>query len=74
MSIDVRSPASAAPRSRRGTTMDGASARADDQQRQALEGHRLVAGQVAQVRADPDEQRGHAGLGGDLGGPRQALA
>ena len=31
-------------------------ARADDEQGQPLEGHRLVAGQVAQVRADADEQ------------------
>ena len=55
--IGVASPASAAPRSSRGTTRNGAVARPEDEHRQALERHRLVAGQVAQVRPDADEQR-----------------
>ncbi len=35
--------------------------RTDDQHRQAFERHRLVAGEVAQVGTDPDEQRADPG-------------
>ena len=69
----VRSPASAAPRSSRGTTTNGAWPARSDEHRQPLERHRLVAGQVAQVRADPDEQRVEPGRGGRGGRAPQPL-
>ena len=43
----------------------------DHQQRQALERHRVVAGEVPQVRADPDQQGIQAGGGRPHDGPRR---
>ena len=34
----------------------------DREHRQAFEGHRAVAGQILEIRADPDEGCGHAPL------------
>ena len=45
----------------------------DDEDRQALERHRLVAGQIAQVGPHADEQRVEAGLPGRSGGASKAL-
>ena len=69
----VRRPASAAPRSSRGTTIVGALAGDDDEHRQPFERHGLVRGQVAQVRSDRDEHRVEAVRRGRLGGASQTL-
>ena len=57
LDADRRRPASAAPRSSRGTTIDRPPRGDEHEHRQSLERHGLVAGQVAQVRPDADEQR-----------------
>ena len=75
-----RSPAAAGGHDRagvassRGATSAGLAAGRDDEHRQALERHRRVAGQVAQVGPDADEERGEAGLAGEVAGGRQPVA
>ena len=57
-----------------GDDHDEPSGRPDDEHRQPLEGHRGVAGEVAQVGADADEQGPEPSLAGDPGRRLESLA
>ena len=71
ISTAVRQARSAAPRLEPRDDDERVVRRARDEHRQPLERHRLVAGEVPEVRPDPDEQRVEAVRRRRVGGPRR---